>query len=75
MKQEIQIDIRFTGEVPLEPNTDPMIFAQELRQALNEFLKEGNHDITFTLTTAPVILDVKEEAQIYGNDDEPDEDE
>lgn len=70
MKQEIQIDMRFIGDVPLEVETDPMVFAKELQQKLNEFLKEGNHDVKFTLTTKPIIRDVKEEAQIYDTDED-----
>ena len=70
MKQEIQIDMRFIGEVPLEVDTDPMVYAKELQQKLNEFLKEGNHDVKFTLTTQPIIQDVKEEAHIYGTDED-----
>ena len=65
MKQEIQIDIRFIGEVPLEPETDPMAVAQELQRKLNEILQGGDHGIQFTLVTKPVVLDVKEEAEIY----------
>lgn len=69
MKQEIQIAVTFTGEVEVE--LDGYLVGIQLRDALYQFLESPEaKGLAFAITEQPKVEHVKEEAQIYGTDED-----